>query len=143
MKGFVFSVELFLALMLLAGVFPALLYSFLEGEPGPVSRLEMKRHAVDLLKVLDETGKLDSFDAGQIGTDLNIYKSKQYGMHLTVERYSFNDSNGTFALEDSIDLGDGLPYDGNDVVFGRRLFLSFQNNAVQHFNNAMYWVWLK
>lgn len=144
MKGFVFSVELFLAMFFLAGIFSTLLYSFLEGEPGPISKLEMKRHAVDLLKVLDETGKLDTFDAGQMGTDLNIYKSKQYRMRLEIERYSFNDSNGSFDVESTIELGDELPSDGNaDVLFGRRLFLTFENDAIDNFHNAMYWVWLK
>lgn len=141
-KGFVFSLDAALALLLVLGTFFAANFFVFEAQTEGWSRLSIKRQAEDIMFLLDRTQTLQSLDSETVQNFVDDILTNNLQMHIDIQTFSFQDNN--FVLDTVVSVGPDPPGD-RDVIEGRRLFLIFDdvNLVVSRYGNAEYEVWLK
>ena len=129
-KGFVFSLDAFVAVLVFAVVLLISGYYVTVLNQDRVPDLQMIKTGQDILAVLDYKGTLDTLDINQIENEVNNILPVNYHMRILIT--------GNFPASPLImETTNENPTD-SFVGTGKRVFYNGQSSAV-----AQFWVWLK
>lgn len=137
-KGFIFSIDsilavIILALFLLAAAFLSSRYE----DPYPM--LLMQKQANDLLIVFDKTGELSTLNSSLITISLDNTIHSSAAWNLEIDYYNY--SRG-FAHAGNMSMGS--PYTAEKkIVIAQREFLVFENNSLKNYGIARLRLWPK
>ena len=141
-KGYVFSTDAMLAIIVFVIFFTVSTNFFLGTTELSFSRVSMKRIAIDALDALDELDSLESMDKAIITEKIGRAFPERVSWKMAITQYSLN--KGAFKNEKEISFGDTTAsLAARDVVKAKRLFLTFASGEIYRYNTAELWVWLK
>lgn len=137
-KGFVFTIDATLALMLLVLTLVTVSFLSIQAEDNPYARLQVVRAGKDALNVLERQGVLGSGNATLIDDTLNYTLPSGIGAHVQVSTYIYD--TGAFNLVNVSDYGLSAP--NNSSVYGARLdFVGIENGVVTNYSIARMTIW--
>jgi len=137
-KGFAFSIDALLAVLVLMAFLAGVHFLSAGGETDNFTPLLLKKQAGDLLAVLDRGGELAGMNQSAIESTLNL--SVQTASWRIELKY-YNYTNG-FVEAANMSFGDGMEY-ADEVVMAQREFLVMQNAGVRHYGVAKLRLWAK
>ncbi len=141
-KGFVFSLDAMLAVVILIIALIAVYFLSAEAKLDSFSQIVLKKQADDLLISLDKVGDLATLNSTFINNSINntVSSSLQWKMDINYYNYS-NNSNG-FVLAGSLSFQKNAS-SGTSSVTSQREFIVFQNNRISNYGTARLTLWAK
>ena len=140
-RGHVLSIDAAFSIIILIALIGIMSYFPLMESKNPYAKLNMQRSMNDALDLLDAQKILQNFDGNEIAQAVNETMPVQYSWKMRIGKYSY--ANDEFSREAELNFGAA---DANflaaDVMHGRRLFLTFEDNEIEYFYDAEYWVWV-
>lgn len=141
-KGYVFSLDAFMAVFLTITIFAVLTHSLFGSTTDSFNTVSLKRIMNDSLSILDSKGVLQKLDGTEIEKEINAVMPIQFQWKMKIEEFEFVGSE--FKKKNELNLGfTSINLTDKDVVKGRRLFLAFKDNEISKYYNAEYWAWIK
>lgn len=143
-KGFVFSIDALLAVVLLMMVLVAVAFFSSYAADSPFPMLAMQKQAGDVLIVLDKTGELGRMDPSELEASINNTLVPSLSWNMEMEYY--NRSGGMMHLGN---FSFGQDYSEADrIVLSERMFLVFDEEGgygtakkVKHYGIARLRLW--
>lgn len=136
-KGFVFSLDAVLAVIVLSLALSALFFLTAQTHESTSPSLALKRLAGDSLAILDSNGTLSSMNSSLINATLFASLPSQYYFNLSVEYYNYSSG---FVSHQNISLGRQFSASYDSAV-SSRIFLVYNNSAPKHYGVATIRVW--
>ena len=138
-RGFVFSLDAALAVIVLSLALSALFFLTSQSQESAAPQLMLKRLAGDSLALLDANGTFASMNSTLINSTLAAALPQQYSFNLSVEYYNYTNSSG-FVSHMNISAGSQFP-DGQDSAESSRIFLVYNSTGPQQYGVAAIRVW--
>ncbi len=136
-KGFVFSLDAILAVLVLIIFLSTFSFLSAQAEQDNYSNILLNKQANDLLTVLDKTGELSTLNASYINNSINSTLPSNIYWNIELEYYNY-----TEGFEKLGNFSIGYIYSNqNTVAFAQREFLVFTNNSIQYFGIARLNLW--
>jgi len=141
-KGFVFSLDAFLALIIAFLFIGLIVYNPFEENKNVIARIEGQRQANDLLDLMDRKEILGDLDLDRIEQEMDSALSEQYDWTITITEYT--EESTLFSKTGTSSIGNTAEdLSEKDVIKGNRIFLSFDGKEIDKYYVAEYWLWLK
>ena len=139
-RGFIFSMDAALAVIVLSLSFSALFFLAPQSQENAAPSLTLKRLAGDSLSLLDSSGSLSSMNETLMNSTLAASLPPQFAFNLTVEYYNYSGSG--FLSSQNITTGSAFPV-GQDSAISSRVFLVYDNSSgtPKHYGLAKIRVW--
>lgn len=145
-KGFIFSLDALLAVLLTIVILTIANYMILKGGEERLSEFQLIKSQGDLISVLDLSGDLDSLDPRIINNSIREQLPERYGFRVNITFQRLDRFTGEFQMGPvmSFETGDTIE-EGKFISTGKRFFLSRIGigNNLNAFGVARYWIWLK
>lgn len=146
MKGFAFTLDALLAMIIALVILTATYAMFPKGQQDYFLESYQTKLANDILIVLDKNGTLETNDQNFIRSSLTSVLPDNYGARLNVYTYECNGP----ACDGFIISNHVVPYvvtidksmPEGESVLAKRGFLSFQNNKIKYYSIAELRIWL-
>ncbi len=137
-KGFVFSIDALLAVLVLMAFLAGIYFLSAGGETDNFTPLLLKKQAGDLLAMLDRSGELAGMNQSVIGATLNLsVRTASWRMEFAYYNYSsgfVGAGNASFGHSET---------GSDEVVMAQREFLVMQNASVKYYGIAKLKLWAK
>ena len=156
-KGYVFSVDAILAVIIVVGLLGIMHFQSLPENDNAIGKLILKKNLNDSFDLLDRQQKLQTMNKVTIEADMNKIMQQNYGYRAAIEEYRYLGSNN-FSKTSELKIGDfGADLNDAEYVKGRRIFLTFttqdynaeggQGKAkageINRFYNLEFYGWIK
>jgi hypothetical protein len=138
-KGYALSLDALLALFLFMSLLAFLQLNIFPRTEFGLELLSQQQRMDDLFDLLDDNQTLQSMDANAIQQQIDAVNGFQFNYRIEIEEYRYQAND--FTLNNSITFGEELA--NKRTVHGRRLFLTFDNDAIEYYYTAEYWSWLR
>ena len=139
-KGFVFSIDAMLSLLVFMLMLVAAAFLSVQAEEGPYAKLQLSRMGKDAAALFDHQGLLSQANATAIYQAMNSTLPQSVGMHIQISTYYYD--TGAFNLINIAEIGDAVP--ANSTVYGaRRDFVSLRNGFATNYSIARVSLWQK
>ena len=141
-RGYVFSADIILAVIVFILLFAAMQYSLTEPEASGVETLQMRQIMDDLLSLLDRDQVLQSFNESTISAAVNEALPARFDYKMSIEKWSV--SGETQGLVSEMEFGN-TEADLSDLEFvkGRRTFVKTSLTGIDSYYNLEYRMWLE
>jgi|GEM_PF-1280703 len=123
-KGFVFSLDAILAVVLLMLFLVAFSFFSSRALENPYTMLVLQKQADDALIVLDKTGTLGMMDPADIETGLNNTLIRSLAWNMNMEYYNYS---GGIVPVGNFSFGSDYS-DAERIVIAERMFVVFEEN---------------
>ena len=137
-KGFVFTLDALLAVVLLLSAASGFYMFAASSEESASDQLLFKRQGEDLLSVLDLQGDLASMNASRINSTLNSVVAANLEWQLSIDYYKYADSG--FSKNASITLGSNFTT-AKIYSASERAFLAVNGGSASYYGIARMTVW--
>ena len=137
-RGFVFTIDASLSLMLLVLTLVTITFLSVQAEDNPYVKVHTSRVGKDALAVLERQEMLESANKTLIDNALNYTLPMGVGAHIQVYTYYFE--GGSFNLLNISDYGLAVP--NNSSTFGARQdYVQIRHGIVTNYSIARMTIW--
>lgn len=141
-RGYIFSADIILAVIIFVLLFGAMQYSLTEPTASGVEVLQLRQILDDVLSLLDRDGTLQTFNTSTIATVIDDALPINYDHKAVLQKWTLAGS--AFTLSETKEFGNTAEdLTEKEFVKGRRIFTKLSATGIDSYYNLEYWAWIK
>ncbi len=141
-RGYIFSADIILAVIIFVLLFGAMQYSLTEPTASGVEVLQLRQIMDDVLSLLDRDETLQTFNASTIATAIGGALPINYDHKAVLQKWTLAGS--AFTLSETKEFGNTAEdLTEKEFVKGRRIFTKLSATGIDSYYNLEYWAWIK